>query len=82
MHKAVLTVISLLACQAAIAAGEDRAEQLVILHAWVNWYREALNTTTDIEVGGSSPETLAAIEAAIERVTTAGEEYVNGLSGG
>jgi aminopeptidase YwaD len=67
--------------KAAIAAGGDRAEQLVILHAWVNWYREALRTTIDIEIGGSSPETLAAIEAAAARVTTVGEGYVSELSG-
>jgi hypothetical protein len=65
--------------QAAIAAGEDRSEQRVILQAWLDWYRDALRTAHDIEVGGASPETLAAIEAAVAQVTAAGEEYLESL---
>ena len=50
--------------QAAIGAGEDQAEQIRILQAWLDWYLEALRTTHDIEVGGSSTQTMAAIEEA------------------
>ena len=66
--------------QTAIADGADRDEQLEILQAWFDWYLGALQTTDDIEVGGSSPETLAAIDAAVERVTAAGEEFLAALS--
>jgi hypothetical protein len=59
-----------------IAAGADRAEQIRILQAWLDWYRDALQTTHDIEVGGSSPETVAAIAAAVVRVVAVGEEYI------
>jgi aminopeptidase YwaD len=65
--------------RAAIAAGEDRTEQTTVLEAWLDWYLEALRTTHDIEVGGSSPETLAAIEAAVARVREAGEGYLAGI---
>jgi len=65
--------------QTAIAAGANRAEQLVILQAWVDWYREALQATHDIEVGGASSETLASIATAVARVTAAGEEYLGTL---
>jgi hypothetical protein len=65
--------------QSAIAAGEDRDEQVTILRAWVDWYRDALRSTHDIEMGGASPETLAAIEAAVERVVSAGDEYLSEL---
>ena len=65
--------------RAAIAAGEDRDEQVTILRAWVDWYAAALRSTHDIEVGGASPETAGAIEAAVARVAAAGEEYLNAL---
>jgi len=65
--------------QEAIAGGEDRAEQVMILRAWLDWYRDALKTTYDIEVGGSSQETLASIESAMARVVAAGEEYLSAL---
>jgi hypothetical protein len=62
--------------RSAIASGEEKDEQLLILQSWLDWYREALATATDIEVGGASPRTLAAIEDATARVTTAGQEYL------
>ena len=48
----------------------------MIFQAWVDWYREALGTTNDIEVGGASAETLEAIAAAVGNVTEAGEGYL------
>jgi hypothetical protein len=65
--------------RAAIAAGEDRDQQVTILRAWMDWYRYALQSTHDIEVGGASPETLAAIDAAVARVVATGEEYLSAL---
>jgi len=65
--------------QAAIASGEDRAEQVTIMQAWLDWYRDALRTADDIEVGGASAETLATIAAAVAAVTAAGEEYLGAL---
>ncbi len=61
----------------AVAQGEDVIEQTVILKAWVDWYVGAIQTTHDIEVGGASPETIAAMEAALARVSEAGNEYLN-----
>jgi len=65
--------------RAAIAAGEDRDEQVTILRAWVDWYRDALRSTHDIEMGGASPETLAAIDAAVGLVVSVGEGYLSEL---
>jgi len=65
--------------RAAISAGADRAEQILIVQAWLDWYRDALQTAHDIEVGGASPETLAAIEAAVARVAAAGQGYLDEL---
>ncbi len=62
--------------RAAVAAGEDRREQTMILRVWLDWYLEALRTTHDIQVGGSSPETLEALEAALARVREVGEGYL------
>jgi len=65
--------------RAAIAAGEDMASQILIVQSWLDWYQSALRTTHDIEVGGASPETLAAIEGAIGRVAETGEGYLDAL---
>ena len=58
--------------EAAIAAGGDAAEEAEILRAWTAWYDGALAAMTDIEVGGSSPETLEQIAAARTAVADAG----------
>lgn len=63
----------------AIAAGEDRGEQVMILRAWLDWYRDALESTHDIEVGGASSETFATIESAVARVMAAGEDCLGPL---
>jgi hypothetical protein len=44
------------------------------LETWTDWYRGAIRSATDIEVGGSSRETgraIAAAEAAVQRAGAA-----------
>jgi len=65
--------------RAAIAAGGPRAQEEDILGTWTGYYVSALHTMTDIEVGGSSPETLAAIDAAANRVKQAGDKRLASL---
>jgi aminopeptidase YwaD len=60
--------------RAALAAGGDRPKETDILRTWTDYYVAALHTMTDIEVGGSSPETIAAIDAAAARVKQGGEQ--------
>jgi aminopeptidase YwaD len=60
--------------RAALAAGGDRAKESDILRTWTDYYVAALHTMTDIEVGGSSPQTVAAIDAAAARVKQGGEQ--------
>jgi aminopeptidase YwaD len=60
--------------RAALAAGGDRAKEAEILRTWTDYYVAALHTMTDIEVGGSSPQTIAAIDAAAARVKQGGEQ--------
>lgn len=60
--------------RAALKTGGDRAREDDILRTWTEYYVASLHTMTDIEVGGSSKETLAAIDAAAVRVKRAGEE--------
>jgi aminopeptidase YwaD len=62
--------------RAAIAAGGDRGKEQTILSAWANWYRNAIGTMAEIEVGGSSPETKRAISAAESAVAGAGASKV------
>jgi len=66
--------------RAAVDAGDPVAEQALIVRTWTEWYEAALQTTDDIEVGGASPESRAAIDAAVERVTRAGQDYARRLS--
>ncbi len=44
------------------------AEQRDILQTWAAWYRDALGTFVDLEVGGVTPETRASIAEGQQRV--------------
>jgi hypothetical protein len=57
----------------------SRAEQEDILRTWTAYYVAAIKTMGDIEVGGSSKQTLAAIDAAAARVARAGERVLSAL---
>jgi hypothetical protein len=52
----------------ALAGGGDLTKEQDILQTWATWYTDALALTSDIEVGGSSATTIAAITAARQRV--------------
>jgi aminopeptidase YwaD len=66
--------------RSAIAAGGDRAKEDDILRTWTDYYVAAIETMHDIEVGGSSSETNAAIDAAAARVKRAGDERLASLA--
>lgn len=66
--------------RAAVAAGGNHATEEDILRTWTDYYVAALHKMTDIEVGGSSAETLAAIDAAAARVKQAGDARVAALA--
>jgi hypothetical protein len=65
--------------RAAIGAGGDRGKEQTILSAWTDWYRKAIGTMAEIEVGGASPETKRAISAAESAVARAGASKVASL---
>jgi hypothetical protein len=56
-----------------------RAEQEDIVKTWTDYYVAALQTMSDIEVGGSSPQTTAAINASVERIKEAGDRHLQAL---
>ena len=62
--------------RAAIAAGGAAAHERDIVQTWSEYYVAAIGTASDIEVGGSSTQTSAAITAARERVRAAGAARV------
>jgi len=66
--------VELALSRVALAAGGDRAKETDILRTWTDYYVGALHSMTDIEVGGSSPQTIAAIDAAAARVKQGGEQ--------
>ena len=58
--------------QKAIAEGKKKADEVEILQTWTNYYIGAIDAMRDIEVGGSSAQTTAAIDRAKNRVRSAG----------
>ena len=62
--------------QTALDTGGDRGKETLILETWTDWYRRAIRTMTEIEVGGSSRETERAIAAADAAVEKAGAARV------
>jgi hypothetical protein len=66
--------------RAALGSGGDRAKETDILETWTDYYVKTILTMSDIEVGGSSRETQAAIEAAATRVRLAGTQRLAALS--
>lgn len=66
--------------RAVLAAGGSRAKEVDILRTWTDYYVAAIHTMTDIEVGGSSAETRAAIDAAAARVKQAGDSRLAELT--
>jgi aminopeptidase YwaD len=63
----------------ALASDGTRAAEEDILRTWTDYYVASLRTMSDIEVGGSSSETIAAIDAAAQRVAKAGADRVAAL---
>jgi aminopeptidase YwaD len=52
----------------AVATGGNAVAETDILATWIDYYAKSIETMRDIEVGGSSDETTAAIAAAAARV--------------
>ena len=62
--------------RAELARGGDRRKETTILQTWTDWYRRAIRTMSEIEVGGSSRETARAIAAADAAIQRAGRDRV------
>jgi hypothetical protein len=54
--------------KAAIAAGGDRVQQSDIVTTWIDYYGRTIESMNDIEVGGASAATTAAIKASAARI--------------
>ena len=63
-----------------IASGGDQAKERHIIEVWGKWYVDAIRSATDIELGGSSAQTTAAIEAAVRVVEERTRALVKGLT--
>jgi aminopeptidase YwaD len=62
--------------RAALTRGGDAAKERLILETWTDWYRGAIRSMAEIEVGGSSGDTGRAIAAAESAVRRAGADRV------
>jgi hypothetical protein len=69
----------LILSQKAIADGKRKADEVDILQTWTNYYVGAIDTMRDIEVGGSSAETILAIDNAKRRVRAGGAARIGKL---
>ena len=56
----------------AVADGKKKSEEVEILQTWTDYYIGAIDAMRDIEVGGSSAQTILAIDSAKSRVRAAG----------
>jgi len=65
--------------RAALRQGGSAATEDDILSTWTDYYVRSLRVMDDIELGGSSPETRAAIDAAARRVAQAGDDRLRSL---
>lgn len=72
--------VELTLSRTAIAAGGGVAHEQDILSTWATWYLDALGTAAEIEVGGASAQTLAAIAQSKARVEATRVSALRGLS--
>jgi aminopeptidase YwaD len=64
----------------ALAKGGDQPKERRILEVWGKWYVDAIRSTVEIEVGGSSAQTTAALEAAVRAVTDRTQRLVRSIT--
>lgn len=62
-----------------LAKGGSAAKEREILETWTDYYDKSIATMTDIEVGGSSAQTIKAIEDARARIRAAGASRLASL---
>jgi aminopeptidase YwaD len=62
----------LLLSQKAVAEGKKKTDEVEILQTWTDYYVGAIDAMREIEVGGSSAQTILAIDNARSRVRAAG----------
>jgi len=62
-----------------LGRGGNLAYESHILEVWGAWYRDALKTADDIEVGGSSDLTKSAVAASVKRVDEATAKAIANL---
>jgi aminopeptidase YwaD len=60
----------------AVADGGKLEQEVLILTTWTEWYVNAIRTIRDLEAGGPSAGTTAAIETAATAIHSAGLNYV------
>jgi hypothetical protein len=65
--------------RAALQRGSPAATEDDILSTWTDYYARSIQAMDDIEVGGTSPATRAAIDAASGRVALAGADRLRSL---
>lgn len=68
--------VELALSKSTVAAGGDAAKERDILETWTDYYVKSIATMSDIEVGGSSAQTAAAIVSAQKNVQQAGTTRV------
>jgi hypothetical protein len=65
----------------AIEDGGKVADEVAVVTAWGNYYRDAIKAAADIEIGGLSDLTKGEIDAATARIELAARERLSKLTG-
>ena len=63
-----------------ISNGGDQAKERHIIEVWGKWYVDAIQTASDIELGGASAQTTSAIAAAARAVEERTRALIKGLT--
>jgi aminopeptidase YwaD len=62
--------------RAALAKGGKLDQEVLILTTWTEWYTNAIRAARDVDIGGPTPATSAAIDRAAQAVSAAGMNYI------
>lgn len=62
--------------RAELAKGGKLDHEVLILTTWTEWYTNAIRAARDIDIGGPTPATTAAIDRAAQAVSAAGMNYI------
>ncbi|MEP7324508.1 MAG: M28 family peptidase [Gemmatimonadota bacterium] len=62
--------------RAAVAHGGKLDQEVLLLTTWTEWYTKAIQAASDVDIGGPTAATTAAIDHAASAISAAGMNYI------